>query len=224
MIDKIIAQYDAEQVCLKLAPYLTEQRKQRIEQLLPNRICSVHLAIESPSDPHNAAAIVRTCEALGAMSIHVIAAEDKTLHAKGATQGAFHWVNTHHHQTLNDFAVSMAQQQSPQIIGASMDGKRTLHDIAIDQPLCLLFGNEKRGLSAAARELCANTYRIPMFGISESLNLSVSAAISLYDILSRKRALLGKNGDCDNEQMMHIRLQYYLHSLEERLVKGVLKL
>lgn len=213
------------QATAMLAPYLTENRKQLIETLLPQRISSVHVAVESPADPHNAAAIVRSCEALGAMSIHVIAAEDKALHAKGTTQGAFHWVNTYHHSCLSDFNKALKKNKNNEgivVAAAAMDGELSLDQLSIDQPICLLFGNEKRGLSKQAHELSDVSYHIPMFGVSQSLNLSVSAAISLYETLQRKRQALGKSGDCSDEQQQQLRLQYYAHSLDQRLVKSLL--
>ena len=221
-LKNLIHQHGAEKAIALLAPYLTKERKARIETLLPNRMGSVHVAIESPADPHNAATIVRTCEALGAMSVHVIKAEDKALHAKGTTQGAFHWVNTHHHASLENF-LSCVRVDKLTLAGACMAGDTNLSDVPVDKPLCLFLGNEKRGLSTEAKKSCDLLYRIPMFGMSESLNLSVSAGISLYDILSRKRKITGKSGDLSEKEKATLRLKYYVHSLEDRLVKSLLK-
>ncbi|MEM9242539.1 MAG: RNA methyltransferase [Pseudomonadota bacterium] len=233
IIEKLIQNNAVNQAINVFGEYLTEARRQRIESILPYRMSSVHVAVESPSDPHNAAAIVRSCEALGAMSIHAISPEDKSLHAKGTTQGAFYWVNTYHHQTSQQFFDYLRDKPSPHdyemnrdniiIAGACIDGEISLEALPVDRPICLLFGNEKRGLSAQARQQCDVCYHIPMYGVSESLNLSVSAAISLYSILGRKRQHLQQNGDCSDRQKDRLRLQYYIHSLDDRLVKNLLK-
>lgn len=208
----------------KLAPYLTDSRKEKIEALLPKRINTLHLAVEAPSDPHNAAAVVRSCEGLGIMNTHVIEAEGRALQAKRTTQGAFHWVHTHHHDTLEQFLQQLTHQHDDIILaGAAMHGEQALSDLPIDKPLCLLLGNEHRGLSACAQQACDYLYHIPMFGMSESLNLSVAAAISLYDVTTRKRRQLGQEGDLTSKESAQLRLHYYVNSLEKRLVDQLFK-
>ncbi|MCP4475201.1 MAG: RNA methyltransferase [Gammaproteobacteria bacterium] len=212
-----------ETLSAKLAPYLTAARKEKIEMLLPKRLNSIHLAVEAPSDPHNAAAVVRSCEALGVMNAHVIEAEGRALHAKRTTQGAFHWIHTHHHNAFEQFLQQLKHRQSTIVLaGATMDGDQPLSQLPLEQPLCLLFGNENRGLSPQARQACDLIYHIPMFGMSESLNLSVSAAISLYDVTTRKRQQLQQSGDLTADEIAQLRLHYYANSLEKRLVTQLL--
>jgi tRNA (guanosine-2'-O-)-methyltransferase len=204
----------------KLAPYITDARKTKIEASLNNRISSVHIAAEAPSDPHNAAAIVRTAEALGGLHVHVIKTEGKALHAKRTTQGSFRWMRPHHHDNLTEFKNSLPK--STLIAGAVMNEGLPLEELPLDQPVCLLFGNENRGISDEARALCDTLFHIPMFGMSESLNLSVAAAMSLYATLKRKRKLLNKSGDLSEEELKQLRLDYYLNSVAKRLAKELL--
>jgi tRNA (guanosine-2'-O-)-methyltransferase len=218
--EALVAEHGADRVTQALAPYVTEARRARIEQVLDGRMGSVHVAVEAPSDPHNAAAVVRTCEALGALEVHVIAAEARALHARAVTQGAFHWVRTQHHERLEGF-LAKARAQRLRLYGACMDGTVPVTRIAVDEPLCLLFGNEQRGLSAAARRACDGLFHVPMVGMSESLNLSVAAAISLYEVMRRKRAQ-GPASDLDAAQRGALRACYYLGSVDPRLVRGLL--
>lgn len=203
-----------------LAPYLTDARKGRIAEVLGQRMSGVSVAVEAPSNPHNAAAIVRTAEALGALSIHVVAAEGNALHAKSTTQGAFHWVDTHHHDDLEHFLAEV-RQSGTRLAGAWMDAPIPVDELPCDEPICLLFGNEERGLSAAARSACDYGFRVPMFGMSESLNLSVTAAISLHDILGRRRAVVGPT-DLDDPTRARLRARAYLQSVDRRLAEGLL--
>lgn len=215
-----------ERACQSLAPYLTTQRKQRINQLLQHRLASIHVAIEAPSNPHNAAAIVRSCDAFGIANIHVTHTANNILHAKGTTQGAFHWVNTHHHPTFDDFLTYFAKNSmQPRFIiaGAVLDARQSLHQLSLEQPLCLLFGNETCGLSSQALSHCHTYYTIPTVGMSQSLNLSNAAAISLYDITQRKRQLLKKPGDLTTQAITALRLCYYSQSLDQRLSQIIFK-
>jgi len=220
-IEALIARHGPGRVVEVLSPYLTEARRARIEEVLTCRIGSVEVAIEAPSDPHNAAAVVRTCEALGAMTVHAIAAEGDVLNKKRTTQGAYHWVHTRQHADLDGFLEDV-RARGLLLAGACADAKMPPGALAVDRPLCLLFGNEHRGLSESAREACDERYSIAMFGMSESLNLSVSAAISLYDVLGRLRAALGKDGDLDDAAVARERAIGYVRSVDERLLRGLL--
>lgn len=220
----LVDQHGAQRVTEALAPYVTEARRAKIDVVVAGRMGSVHVAVEAPSDPHNAAAVVRSCEALGALGVHVIAAQGRALHARATTQGAFHWVQTHHHAELAGF-LTQIRRQGFRLYGAAMDGPMPVTRLPIDQPLCLLLGNEQRGLSRAARQACDGLFFVPMVGMSESLNLSVCAAISLFEVMRRKRAsglAGGSTGDLDSEQRAALRACYYAGSVDERLVRGLL--
>jgi tRNA (guanosine-2'-O-)-methyltransferase len=215
-IEGIIDQHGAQAVVDALRPYLTDARVTRIEQVLAERVDSICVAIESPGDAHNAAAVVRTAEALGVVGVHVISAEHDALHKRTMTQGAHHWVQTQHHESLAVFLESFGEQTV--LAGAWPDAPCTLEALPLERPICLLFGNEQRGLSPEAREACSLGFRVPMVGMTESLNLSVCAAISLYVTLGRKRAA-GLLGDLSPEALAHLRARHYLHSVDPRLAR-----
>lgn len=217
--EALVAEHGAARVTQALAPFLTEARRARIETVLDGRMQSVHVAVEAPSDPHNAAAVVRTCEALGALCVHVIAAEARALRARAVTQGSFHWVETRAHAELGAF-VAEVRERGMGLAGACMDGSVPIGRLPVERPLCLLFGNEQRGLSAAARDACDVLFHVPMVGMSESLNLSVAAAITLYEVMRRKRAEGGR-GDLGEPQRQQLRARYYLGSVDPRLVRGL---
>lgn len=218
--EALVAEHGADRVTQALAPHLTEARRGRIEAVVAGRVASVQVAVEAPSDPHNASAIVRTAEALGALGVHVIAAEGRVLHSRATTQGCSHWVHAHHHEDLAAF-LTQVRARGMRLYGACMDGSVPVTRLPIDEPLCLLLGNEHRGLSAAAREACNALYQVPMVGMSESLNLSVTAAISLFEVLRRKRAG-GSVGDLDEAGRDALRAAYYVVGAEPRLVHALL--
>ncbi|MDB4989349.1 MAG: putative tRNA/rRNA methyltransferase [Myxococcaceae bacterium] len=214
-IDCTIDRVGSERTVAELAPWLTEERRERIEQVLAGRLDSLHVAVERPEDPYNAAAIVRSAEALGALHVHVVTEHGTALHARRTTQGSFNWVHTYHHPELADL-VAPLQRQGVRICGALMSGSYRLEQLPVDAPLCLLFGNEKTGLSPAAVAACDLTFRIPMFGMSESLNLSVSASLALYSSANRRRAFLGREGDLTGERLLRERARYYARCVDER--------
>ena len=107
------------------------------------------------------------------------------------------------------------------VAGGTVDATVALSDVPVEKPLCIIIGNEQRGLSKSAQAACDIRYQIPMFGMSESLNLSVSAAISLYDTTSRKRQLLKCASDLTQDQQATLRAQYYLNSVSARLSEAL---
>ena len=227
-LDTHIDRVGSERAVAALGPWLTEERRDKIEQLLAGRLDSVHVAVERPEDPYNAAAIVRTAEALGALHVHAVTGPlapsgarahkgETALHARRTTQGSFNWLHTYHHAFLSELVTPLAAQ-GVRICGALMGGTHRLEDVPVDAPLCLLFGNEKTGLSSEALAACDLTFRIPMYGMSESLNLSVSASLALYSITNRRRALLRAEGDLQGERLMRERARYYARCVDERTV------
>lgn len=217
---ELIKQYGSETIIRLLAPYITEKRKQRIESVLNHRLESIQLAIEAPSDINNALAAVRTCEALGISKIHLIQPEGDAIAARKVTQGAIYWVDILLHNTLHDF-LAFIKKEDYLIAGGVVTAEQPLSSIPIKKPVCLLIGNEQRGLSQEAQAACDIQYRIPMCGMSESLNLSVSAAISLYDLISRKRQQQ-KLSDLKQSERLAYQAKYYLNSVEDRLITGLL--
>lgn len=227
--EQLAGQYGAASITAALTPYLTEQRRERIEAVLRGRLRSLEVAIEQPYDPHNAAAVVRSAEALGAWAVHVIAASERILRAPGTTMGTHNWIDTRHHRDLEAF-LQLQQRRLHEhdkgmlLAGACVDATHMLDELPIDRPLCLLFGNEHAGLSPAAQAACEVRFRIPIYGFAESYNLSVAAALSLYATSSRMRARLGAAGDLDDAAVELERARYYYRSVDERHARALFPL
>jgi len=219
-LDRVIARHGAERVVAALAPWIAPERIERIERVLAARMDGVHVAFERPADPYNAAAIVRTSEALGALHAHVVAAPEETLHARRTTQGAFRWLHTYHHAQLSGL-LERLRVDGVRLCGALMAAPHTHEQLPVETPLCLLFGNEGEGLSGAALAACDATFRIPMYGMSESLNVSVSAAIALQSVLARRRAWLGRDGDMVGERLQLERARYYARCVDPRTLAAI---
>ncbi|MCW5588495.1 MAG: RNA methyltransferase [Legionellales bacterium] len=204
------------------APFIADSRVKKITEVLAQRLTSISIAVESPADPHNAAAIIRSAEAFGLQRVHVICETHYSLAAKNTTKGAFHWVDVDHYHTVNEFCDHVKAQQI-KLAGAVMNATHTIHDLPVTAPICLVFGNERRGLSNLLLEQCDYQFRIPMHGMTESLNLSVASAISLYDITERKRAALSTSGELFADELFMEQVIYFARCLPSRLVNQLLQ-
>ena len=219
----VIATHGADVVAARLAPFLTEARRTRIEAVLRARVASLQVAIEDPQDPHNAAAVVRSAEALGTGAVHVIGGRASSLLSRKVSRGTFYWADIRHHTDWDEFRAGLPAGM--QLAGACVDpGTVELAAVPVDRPLCLLFGNEQSGLSARARAACTLHFRIPMAGMAESLNLSVAAGIAMYALLERRRALLGAAGDLPDQELAGQRARWYAKAIDPRLVRRALEI
>ena len=106
------------------------------------------------------------------------------------------------------------------VVGLLSQGHILLEDVPVDAPLCVVVGNESRGLSPAAKA-AMRSFRIPMVGLSQSLNLSVSAAIALFDVTRRRRALLRRSGDLDPTAAARLRAYAYARTVDPRMLAGL---
>lgn len=217
----ILIKYTPDVIIKTLLPYVNNHRAQRIEDVINGRLNGIQLAIEAPSDINNAFATIRTAEALGVSKVHLIAPEGNAFTIRSITQGACYWIDILYHNKLHDF-INYTTQHKLLLAGGTIDATTLLSEVPVTQPLCILIGNEQRGLSAQAQNNCNYCYRIPMVGMSESMNLSVSAAISLYDTTQRKRNLLNSKSDLTITEQQHIRAHYFLNSVTPKLAVHLL--
>lgn len=216
-----IAAQGAEVVAQRLAVGLTTARRARIEAVLRARVGSLQVAIEATQDPHNAAAVIRTAEALGAGCVHVIAAGAAV--PRRITRGSLYWADTREHADWSAFAAAVPTGM--RLAGACVDAATVeLAAVPVDRPLCLVFGSEQAGLSASARAGCELHFRIPMTGMTESLNLSVAAGIALHALLERRRVTLGAAGDLSEQEVAERRARWYAKAVDPRLARHALGL
>jgi tRNA (guanosine-2'-O-)-methyltransferase len=220
-LDRWLEALGADEIVARLAPHLTDRRRARIESVLASRLGSIELAIEEPYDPHNAAAAVRSAEAFGVDVIHVVAAHARVLRLRRTTAGTFHWVELVEHADFAAFSLHR-RARGMLLAGACVDGTVALSDLPVDRPICLLLGNEHRGLSEQARADADLCFSIRTVGFAESLNLSVAAAIALHDLTSRRRAWIGRDGDLDPDPAARRRAAWYVRSVDARTARAVL--
>jgi tRNA (guanosine-2'-O-)-methyltransferase len=218
--EALSARWGDEAIVAALREYVTEPRRARVDAVLTARLFGIEVAVEAPYDPHNAAAVVRSAEAMGLGRVHVVRAHERVLRARATTTGTHEWVDTRHHATLEAF-VADVKGRGLVLAGACVGEPTPLEALPAAAPLCLLFGNEHAGLSAAARDACDLRFGIRIYGFAESLNLSVSAALALHFVTQARRRALGRDGDLDPATLLHERARCYVSSVDARLLQGL---
>jgi tRNA (guanosine-2'-O-)-methyltransferase len=176
----------------RLAAFITDNKRSLFERIAPLRTRHVTAVMEDIYQSQNASAVVRTCDLCGIQDVHVIENRNKYVLNPDVTLGSSKWVDIHRHRSKEDNTTACLAElraKGYRIIATSPRGQHiTPESIELDQPLAICFGTELTGLSDALMDGADAHLRIPMFGFTESFNISASAAITLYTIMQRLRA------------------------------------
>ena len=193
--------YPVRQIIEILEPYLLEERIERMKTVVATRLGGVTLGVEDLYKTHNGAACLRTAEGLGLQRVAAVESlnpfhfEDETageVHRK-VTAHADRWIDLHRFDAAESL-LGWARAQGMSIYGAGPRGQMTAAELPDDRPTLILFGNEKEGLRPETLAACDDTFRIPMYGFTESFNVSVSVGIVLGQLVERVRARLAREG------------------------------
>ncbi len=171
-----------------LEGFVSEERKQRFEEVLKNRTKFITVAIEDVFQLHNTSAILRSCDAFGIQELHVVEDRFGGRLDKNIAMGAEQWVDVLRYQTTSA-CIDVLKQKGYRIIATTPHkDAQVLSDFKPNAPTALFFGTEKEGLSQEVIQKADGFLKIPMVGFSESLNVSVSAAIILQEITQKLRS------------------------------------
>lgn len=207
-IERLIDHHGPEAVQAALVPMLTAERIARIDEVLARRLASVTLAVEDTYDPHNAAATIRTAEAFGLQDLHVIEPHERFSAAKGVTRGAHKWIDLHRWPSAE--ATAGALRAAGFRVYATLPGaEHSIEDVDVGSPLAVVFGNEHAGLSQDAIRACDGALSVPMFGFTESYNLSVTVALAMSRLAARRRAYIGAPGDLGAARRARLRARWF---------------
>lgn len=169
-----------------VAQMLTPARVAGFRAALARRVGCLTAALEDLYDPRNVSAAIRTCEVFGCAEVHVIAGTDyRAVH--GIARAADRWLTVHRHR---DTAACVAhlREAGYTIVGTRPAGDAVpFTELALPSRLCVLMGREHDGLSAAAQTQCDAFVTIPMFGFTQSLNISCALAILLQHFAAAYR-------------------------------------
>jgi tRNA (guanosine-2'-O-)-methyltransferase len=173
-----VERHDAARVVELLEPLVTERRAQRLRDVIGRRLATVQVLFDAPHDPHNGAAVVRSCEAFGVQYVHVVERKETFLAAPSVSRGSEKWVDLRRWRSADD-AVAALRAEGLELVGADPDGELAPADLAKIPKLALVLGNERDGIAEDLASACSRRVRVPMRGFVESLNVSVTAAILL---------------------------------------------
>lgn len=176
-----------------LRDFITDERWETLNTVLDQRTRHLCVVLEDLYQPHNASAVLRSCDCFGVQDVHIIENEHRFRPSKGVTIGADQWLSLQKHADpeVNNTRLCFKQLRDKgyRIIATTPHRDEvTIDQLPVEPKTALVFGAELTGLSEEAMELADGFVKIPIYGFSESYNISVSAALCLYEFTKRMRS------------------------------------
>lgn len=196
--------------------FMTEERAATLQKVLAERTRYVTVCMENTFHPQNASALVRSCEAFGLQEIHTIEEACSFTPNVNIVRGTDKWVDIRRHPSTAA-AMSALKGAGYRIVATTPHrGDRTPADFDVAAgPFALVFGTEHAGISDEVIAAADEFVRIPMCGFVESLNVSASAAVLLYELTSRMRGDSGIDWRLSDGESDELRFRWMMYSVKD---------
>jgi tRNA (guanosine-2'-O-)-methyltransferase len=171
---------------------VSERREKKFRGVLSRRQNDLTVVMENIHDPHNVSAVLRSCDAVGVMKVELLYTEEKLPRiGKKSSSSANKWIDRRVHKSVEECYACLRNEGFTVYAMTLGTDSVNMHDANFVRPTALVFGNEHRGVSDEAAEKADARLIIPMMGMVQSLNVSVAAAVTLYEAL-RQRVRAGR--------------------------------
>ena len=188
----------------------SDRRVARLQSALRRRQPDATVVLENVHDIYNVSAVLRTCDAVGVPEIHLVYTADdppRGRFARRVAAGAAKWVDSVRWSSINACYDHLRDRGMVILATDFSELASSIHETDLTGPVALVYGNEMRGLSSEAISGADSEICIPMMGMVQSLNISVSCAVTLYE-LQRQRAAVG---GYDSPKLSEDAMQEQLH-------------
>ena len=190
-----------------LQTFLTDRRRELFEEVLSKRTRHFTVVTEDVFQLHNTSAVMRSCDVFGIQDLHVVEESLGKRIDKEIAMGSQKWVNLERYNSVNS-CIELLRNKGYQIIATTPHNDATLlHDYDVTKKSAFFFGTEKSGLSDTVMREADGFLKIPMYGFTESLNISVSAAIILQGVVAKLKQT-DLNWQLSDEEKQEIRLDW----------------
>ena len=199
-----------------LSQFATPNRLKRFDDVLQHRTRHLTVVLEDIYQPHNAAAVLRSCDCFGIQDVHVIENQNKFEANPDVELGSAKWITMHKHnaqkENTADCIASLKKSGYKIVVTSPHKNDCSIEELEITNKTALFFGTEMRGATPVAFEQADAFVKIPMVGFTESLNISVSAAVTLYTLSHRLKSS-PVNWRLSEKEELEIRLQWLRNSI-----------
>lgn len=201
-----------------LSGFISEKRKHRFDEVIANRTGHIRVVLENLYQAHNASAVLRSCEAFGIQHVHFIENRNHLRISDDVAMGSSNWLSIHRHKGTETNSRDTLQQLKAQgyriVATTPHENDQTIDQLPVDKKLALVFGTEIDGITPQVYEEADEFVKIPMYGFTESFNISVCAALCMYELSTRMRKTV-PNYLLTEEEKTDIYLNWLKTSVEQ---------
>jgi tRNA (guanosine-2'-O-)-methyltransferase len=175
-----------------LSRFVSDHKKNFVEKVLDQRTRHITMVLEDIFQSQNASAVIRTCECMGIQDVHIIENDSKYTVNRRVLKGSYKWVDLIRHKgklrNNTEACYEQLRKSGYKIVATDPSPEGiSIHDISVNDKIAIVMGNELHGTSSYAIDHADIKVNIPMYGFTESLNISVSAAICLNSLIPMLR-------------------------------------
>ena len=182
---------EKQELIAYLTEFITPKRKQRFDDVIAQRMNHLQIVIEDLYQAHNTSAVIRSCDCFGVQYVHFIENRNLMEVNKDIALGADSWVTVKKYKESENNTLSCLKnlkEQGFRIVATTPHTNDvTIDQLPVDKKLALVFGTELEGITDDVRNIADEFVKIPMFGFTESFNISVSAALCMNELSTRIR-------------------------------------
>jgi tRNA (guanosine-2'-O-)-methyltransferase len=201
-----------------LLQFITENRKNRFDEVMQHRTNHLQIVVEDLYQAHNASAVLRSCDCFGVQYVHFIENKNAMKVNNEIALGAESWVSIIKHNSAENNTRTCLQKLKDQgfriVATTPHTNDVTIDKLPVDKKIALVFGTEIDGITKDVEEMADEFVKIPMYGFTESFNISVSAALCMYELTTRIRKTVS-DYHLSEEEKIDIYLDWLMNSIDK---------
>lgn len=206
---------EKEQLYEALSALYSDNKRQLFDRLVLHRTRHIAVVLEDIYQSHNASAVLRSCDCFGVQDVHVVESRNEFNPAGDVAVGSSKWVDYYKHPTISDAYRHLHKKGYRIVATLPHENDTMIGDLDLSQPIALVFGTELTGLTQEAIDGADAYVKIPMYGFTESFNISVCAALSLFSTTERMRSDSTIAWHLSEEEQLTLKLYWSLQVIRD---------
>lgn len=212
-----------EQLYEALAELYSENKRQLFDRLAQHRTRHIAVVLEDIYQSHNASAVLRSCDCFGVQDVHVVENRNPFNPAGDVAVGSSKWVDYYKHSDIRQAYRHLHDRGYRIVATLPHENDTMIGDLDLSSPVALVFGTELTGLTSEAIDGADAYVKIPMYGFTESFNISVCAALSLFSTTERLRRSSDTSWQMSADEQLELKLYWSLQAIRdgENVLKNI---
>jgi tRNA (guanosine-2'-O-)-methyltransferase len=199
----------------RAAELFSDNKRSLFDRLAPLRTRHISVVLEDVYQSHNAAAVLRSCDCFGVQDVHVVEANNPFNPAGDVAVGSSKWVDYYRYPSIGEVYASLRSRGYRIVATLPHENDQMITDLDISQKTALVFGTELTGLTQEAIDGADAYVKVPMYGFTESFNISVCAALSLFSLTERMRRDPKLRWQLDDDDLLDLKLHWAMQAIRD---------